>query len=77
MLATSDKTCPHRALQDAIQRDPRNPLARFERAAALAATGRDAEALAELTALQVWGEGGFGCGRGEGEEGRLRRGCDS
>lgn len=42
-------------LQEATASDPRNPLARYERAAVLMALERHDEALAELTALQVWG----------------------
>jgi Tetratricopeptide repeat len=42
--------CP---VQDAIKVDPRNPLARFERAAVLEDQGRLQEALHELAALKV------------------------
>lgn len=41
------------ALQEAIDLDGKNPLARYERAAVLAAQDRPAEALAELTALRA------------------------
>jgi predicted Zn-dependent protease len=40
------------ALADAVAADPRNPLARFERAALLASGGRTEAALAELEALK-------------------------
>lgn len=42
----------------AIAADPRNPLAKFERAAVLMAEERHREALAELAALKV---GAWGC----------------
>ena len=40
-------------MQEAIEADPRNPLAKFERASVLLSEERYREALAELSALKV------------------------
>ena len=50
--------------QEAIEADPRNPLAKFERASVLLSEERYRDALAELAALKA----GAGCWRGGSEK---------
>ena len=70
--ATHTAPVPPAPRAQAIAADPRNPLAKFERAAVLMAEDRWRDALAELHALKV-GAGGWG--RGLGTVGTAARAC--